>query len=126
MQTPTRPALSGKTTPALINMLRLMGADSQPGESRESIINRILLFQPQNFKPDKKIERTPVKPVSEGELHKVLRPYLLRGMKLKVKDGCWFAGMDRRKDSGTLSMPITAIERAVKYLMPESYKGKNV
>jgi hypothetical protein len=116
----------GKTIPDLVHQLRMMGADSPRGESKESIINRILLFQKQEWKPDVKIDRTPIEPVTEGELFRVLKSYIHRGLKLKVKDGCWFAQFEKRKDSGTMSMPVEAIHRAVKYLLPEAYKGKNV
>jgi hypothetical protein len=126
MYTPTRAALMGKTVPDLVHQLRMLGADSQRGESKESIINRILLFQKQEFRPDVKIERIPVIPVTEEELFRVSKPYMLRGLKLDIRDGSWFAECEKRKDSGTLSMPLAAIERAVKYLMPECYKGKNV
>lgn len=95
-----------------------MGADSQSGESKDSIINRILLFQKQEWTPEKRIVREPVKPVTEIELHKALKPYLLRGLKLKIKDNCWNITIDKRKDSGTLAMPLAAIERCAKHLMP--------
>lgn len=119
MQTPTRPALMGKSPPDLVHMLRLMGADSRAGETKESIINRILMFQKQKWEPEVKIERKPVVPVVESELHNALAPYIQRGLKLKIKDGSWFITIEKRKDSGTLSMPLEAIVRCAKYLMPK-------
>lgn len=117
MQTPTRAALMGKSRFALIQMLRMMGADSQPGESTESIINRLLLFQKQEWKEDKKPVKAEIKPVEPSELTAALLPYLNMGMVLKIEDNAWEVSFENRKDSGNLMMPLTSIVRCAQYLM---------
>ena len=102
-----------------MHILRLLGADSQGGESKDSLVQRILLFQPQEWKPEKKVDRTPVEAVSARALHEILRPYILRGLRVKVKGNTWQISIDNRKDSGSMQMPLAAIERCAKYLMPK-------
>ena len=120
MQTPTRAALMGKTRFSLVQMLRMMGADAGANETKESIIQRILLFQRQEFREDKKPVKAEIKPVEAKELTSRLLPYLNGGMKLKIEDNTWEISFEDRKDSGTLSMPIEAIVRCAKYLMREA------
>ena len=105
--------------PDLRHIIRRLGGDSPSAEGRESLVSRILMFTPQKWQPDVKIERQTVAPVVESELHTALEPYIKRGMKLKIKDNCWFISIEKRKDSGTLSMPLEAITRCAKYLMPK-------
>ena len=118
MFTPTRAALMGKTTPDLVHMLRLLGADSPQGESKESIISRILLFQKQKWGPEPKKERKTTPSLTEEEIETLLAAYIERGAEVKVNNNCWHVRIGNREDSGSLSMPADAIERTVKYLMP--------
>ena len=108
-----------KSVPELKQVIRLLGADSPSNETRESLINRILLFQPQSFKEQPKIHHEPVKPLTEEMLREKLRPYFLRGLLLEVKDGSWFVEVGDRKDSGSMCMPMGQVERTIRYLMPE-------
>ena len=108
-----------KSTADLVHMLRLMGADSPAGEGRDSIINRILMFQRQKWGAEKPRPKIVIEPVTKEVLTEKLMPYILRGVLMEVKDGCWFVEIGDRKDSGSLCMPLSAIERVVKYLMPK-------
>ena len=118
METLTREALTRKTIPDLRHIIRRLGGDSPNTEGKESLVNRIMLFAPQKWKPEVKIKRSPVKWVDEAELRALLKPYLLRGMILEIKNYCWYIKIDSRTDSGSMAMPIAVIERCAKYLMP--------
>lgn len=117
MQTPTRAALMGRTRFALIQMLRLMGADAGSNETKESIINRILLFQRQEFKKEEPKDIKPVDPVKPEELTVRLLPLINDGLSISYEGQLWNMAYDGRQDSGNLAMPIEAIERCAKYLM---------
>jgi hypothetical protein len=122
MYTPTRAALLGKTTAELVHMLRLLGADSQGGESKESLVNKILLWQKQEFKPDVKPVRKPIEPLTEARLAEALKLFLLEGMTLSVADGCWNIAWGRKcRDSGTLMQPIHNVVRCAQYLKPRNF-----
>ena len=129
MFTPTRAALLGKSIPDLVHMLRLLGADSQGGESKESLVNKLLLWQKQEFKPDVKPVRSPIEPLTEPQLAEALKPYLLEGMTLVVtppdamnRGGSWtIAWGAKRRDSGTLMQPIHNVVRCAGYLRPKDF-----
>lgn len=117
METVNRPMLMRKTMPDLRHMMRRMGGDSPVSESKESLVSRILLFSPQKWEQEIRTKPAPITPVTEKQLKILLHFYIAKGLKLVVKDNCWFVSFNKRKDSGTLLMPATAIERSVKYLM---------
>lgn len=120
MESFTLDSLARKTTPELVHVIRRLGADSQLGESRESLINRIWQFAPRDFKQEIKIERKPVKPLTEQELREALKVHLLAGMTLEVADGGWVIEWPGgRRDSGTCSMPASVIERCARYIKPK-------
>lgn len=119
MYTPSRGALLGKTIPELVNILRMLGADSQGNESKDSLVNRILLFQPQDFKPDVKPVKKPIIALTEEQLRTALVEQIADGMTLAVRDGSWYISWGAaRHDSGTLMQPITNVLRCAGYLKP--------
>ena len=119
MQIHSRAALLGKTNAELVSILRLLGADSQGGESQESLINRILLFEPQTWKPDVKPVRRPVAALTEEQLTNALAKQLADGMTLEVRDGSWYITWgENRRDSGSLMQPIANVLRCAGYLRP--------
>ena len=109
--------LMRKTLPALKAIIRSLGADSPPTETKESLINRILLFAPQKFREQERIERKALKPITEEELTVRLLPLINDGLHVSVTGKNWFMRHEGREDSGNLSMPIESIERCDKYLM---------
>ena len=117
METIDRPMLMRKTVPALKALIRSLGADSQPGESKESLIHRILMFAPQKFKEEVKVEKKTLKPVVPEELTSRLLPLINEGLHVSFESNTWLLSYDNRQDSGNLAMPINAIERCAKYLM---------
>ena len=119
IETLDRVALMRKTLPDLRHMIRRLGGDSPNTEGKDSLVSRILMFQPQKWEQEKPKTKIPVIPVTEQDLFQTLKPYILRGLKLHVDDGSWYATIKDRKDSGSLCMPLATIERSVRYLMPK-------
>lgn len=117
MESLDRASLMRKTMPALRTIIRSLGADSPLTETKDSLIHRILLFAPQKFKEQAKIERKPLEPVKPDELTVRLLPLLNDGLMLTCEEQNWFITYEGRQDSGNMSMPIEAIERCAKYLM---------
>lgn len=107
-----------KTMPDLRHIIRRLGGDSPATEGKESLVSRILLFQPQEWKPEKLKVRVPIEPVSREELERALLPYIQRGLRVTSDDSSWYMEVADRKDSGSLKMPLAVIVRTAQYLMP--------
>lgn len=114
----SRGTLLGKSRADLVYKLRLLGADSQGGESKESMVSRLLMFTPPpKFDTKPPSRKAPVKALEEREIEDVLRPYVLRGLRWEVRGGSWYMSIKNRNDSGTLCMPLGGVERCARYVM---------
>lgn len=118
METLDRIALERKKMPELKSMIRQLGADSQPGETKESIINRILLFKPpQKWGEDEPAKREVIDALPTEEIMEVLSAHIERGLKVEVIDGCWHMTYKGRTDSGTMAMQPWLMKRCADILM---------
>lgn len=147
-----RKDLEAMKFPDLKRLASEMGANPQPSETKEILIDRLLLLaaqEPLPKEPEQAKETT--KPVSESctieQVKEAVGPFILRGMKVfyDKESNSWLfrvqiksytvrdtnSGevrvMERwRDDSGTLNQPLSTIKRCASILMQNALQPAQV
>lgn len=63
------------------------------------------------------MSKPPAKRSDADELEKLLRPYIERGLKFTTTEEQWFMSYDKKRDQGTLRMPLRAVLRCADEIM---------